>query len=387
MAGLHRGRYMSALQRKAQAGRQEHQSRAMSVAKALRLSMAKVADELFDMAISVIGVTQELHSSSTLEKALDETSLMVFLDGPKGRPGAATLCLNLVSALIQQQTTGRIAVQEPAARAMTSTDAALCAPLLDALIARASGIVEDENDHTLLSGYRYGACADGPRLLAMALEAPEYCVVRLTLDIAAGAHQGSLVFVLERPEAKPVQNEHVHESAVLSTASLDTAVQGLPAELAVVLCTLRMPASKLGTLSIGDQIPLPPDAFPEACVTTKNNQRLATGILGQVNGMRVLRISDPLPAGIPRGPTAHTDDVLDLEAVTPAFEDPPIVEVMEPVVNLPELDAPLDLPNMDDLPELSGLPDLPEIEMPSDSTGTLDLPELGALPELPKLEI
>ena len=50
---------MSVLQRKARAGNEERQARSMTVPKSLRVGLAKAGDDLFDMALAVIGVTLE----------------------------------------------------------------------------------------------------------------------------------------------------------------------------------------------------------------------------------------------------------------------------------------------------------------------------------------
>ena len=98
---------MSVLQRKAQVGKQEHQARAMTVPKALRVGLAKVADDAFDMALAVIGVTKETAAASVVLEDVGEETLLLLLDGVAGKVGGALLGSALVSALVQQQTTGR----------------------------------------------------------------------------------------------------------------------------------------------------------------------------------------------------------------------------------------------------------------------------------------
>ena len=142
---------MSVLQRKAQAGKQEHQARAMNVPKALRVSVAKIADEIFDMALVVIGISQERCEGDTIAEKLDDASLLMLLDGPGRSPGGAMVGPELVGAMIQQQTTGKVGKSAPEPRPLTSTDAALCAPLLDSLFTRAHGLLETDEDRDVLS--------------------------------------------------------------------------------------------------------------------------------------------------------------------------------------------------------------------------------------------
>ena len=163
-------RRMSVLQRKAQAGRQEHQARAMSVPKSLRLSIAKVANDLWDMAIAGIAIAMETREADALEPEFTPDSLLLLLDGPEGATGAAVVGRELVGALVQQQTIGRVSPQPMPERALTSTDAALCAPLLDAVFARAHSVLETDEDRRVLPRFKFGARCENARLLKLALE-------------------------------------------------------------------------------------------------------------------------------------------------------------------------------------------------------------------------
>ena len=59
---------------------------------------------------------------------------------------------------------------------MTTTDAALSAPLLDALFSRAHAFLETDADRAKLPLYKFGAKAENPRLFGLALEEAEYSV-------------------------------------------------------------------------------------------------------------------------------------------------------------------------------------------------------------------
>ena len=118
--------HISAIRRKTQVGLHEHRVRAMSVQKAFRVSVAKVADELYDMAMSAIGITLETREAEACADLFDPASLLILLDGPARRRGAVVLDPALVGAMIQQQTMGMVMpIPEGAEpRALTETDAA-----------------------------------------------------------------------------------------------------------------------------------------------------------------------------------------------------------------------------------------------------------------------
>ena len=71
----------SALVRKANVGREEHQARAMTLAKALRLTAAKVADDLLDMALAVIGLRTDRQGLDALSALFDPAGLLMLLEG------------------------------------------------------------------------------------------------------------------------------------------------------------------------------------------------------------------------------------------------------------------------------------------------------------------
>jgi flagellar motor switch/type III secretory pathway protein FliN len=393
---------MSALQRKAQAGRKEHQARAMTVPKALRLSIAKVADDLWEMALAVIGITLDRLPADALDGLFDENALLLLLDGPDGATGAAIVGQDLVNALIQQQTTGRVSPKASAARRMTGTDAALCAPLLDAVFARAHSMLETGEDRHQLPVYRFGARSENPRLLKMALEEAEYSALKITIDVASGAHQASVVLLLPVREAITLPKAKPDAPGALAAPSMEDLALSLPCELRAILCRIRVPVSKLGSLQPGMTLALPPDAFPSIQVETIAGRAVATGELGQLEGQRALRL-DHRPETAPRPQRRVSDQAgLDRPDVTrngPRGADapgliPPLEDVAQTIdmVDLPSLetmDAPseeegvqglpdLDLPDLDGLPDLSDIPnfdDLPDLDLD-------DLPDLGALPDL-----
>ncbi|MFC6584467.1 hypothetical protein [Sulfitobacter aestuariivivens] len=187
----HRTGAHPALRRKARAGLEERAARIVSLPKALRLTLARVADDLLDMAMAVIGIRREERTGDALEDLFDPSHLLMLLDGPQRRRAAIAFDPALVGGLIQQETMGRVAaLQDSDSRAMTDTDGAICAPLIDALLARAAPMIELPDEQGLIDGYAFGARVNDPRLMVMALEASHYQVLHLTVDLAGGASGG-----------------------------------------------------------------------------------------------------------------------------------------------------------------------------------------------------
>lgn len=339
------------LRRKAEVGRKEHQSRAMSVQKALRVCLAKVADQQLELAMSAIGITQGQASAEDLEKDIDPADLFVLLDGPTAFRGAAMLDSSLVTGLIQQQTMGRVSEDAGAGpRAMTATDAAMCAPFLDGLLAMAAPLPEMPDDRELLQGYSFGARAEDVRLLLMALEAPAYRIFKLTIDIALGRRQGRLILILPVPseeEALPPEGDDEPSTKHLSASTLGPAVMASQAELMVVLSQLNLTLAQVSEMAVGDTFSLESAAFDKAMVYTAEGRRLNSGTLGQVAGMRALRL-DHAP---------KRQDMPQRRASDRAAVDQPVVMPLDSnktvSTNVSEAVPLQDLPDMSDLPGLT----------------------------------
>lgn len=365
----------SVLRRKAQSGREVHQARAMSIPKALRLTVAKLADQMFNMAMSVIGVTREVVQGGGIGALFDQPALLTLLDGPDRRTGAAILDTVLVGGLIQQQTMGTVlpAPEGAEPRAMTPTDASLCAPFLDALIERAALLPEDEADRALIAGFRFGARAEDSRILQLALEAQEYEVIRLTLDLAGGKRQGSMALVFPLGK-KPVidlatADEPPGLTDVVPKPTLADIVMGLEAEVSVALTRLRLPLARLGGLNVGDTLDLGVSGLDNALVMNADGRLMSRGRLGLSNGFRAVQLAAEKPSG--QQPQRRASDRAQVDQ--PPFD----AHYTQDTIDMP---ASLDIGNdLSELPDLSEFSDLPDID------GLADLPDFGEMPDMSDL--
>ena len=396
------GQPTSILQRKTAQGKERHQARSVTLAKAMRISVAKVARDDLDLALQAIGIVVEDVDHEGALAQLNEGSLMCLMQGAGGRMGAAQLDPGVVDGLIQQQTMGRVLPQNGAARLMTATDAAMCAGLLDALFERAAQTVEDDADRLLLRGFSFGAHVGEARLAALALEAPDYRVIRLTVDLAKGTRQGDVTLIVPAlPEAAanvPTDGNVTDASSEASRAeNLTDVVMHLEADLTIELCQIRVPLEDLGKLKAGDQIALPLGTFPNVRIKAQSGKCLGTGVLGQLNGLRALQLDHAPHHDL--HPQRRADDAegLELPVVDQSAEEggastPPMIEespqaaplpdmtsldALPPAVEAPESDALSEPPALPDLPPLSDLPDLPDLD---------SLPDLADLDMLPDLK-
>ena len=149
------------VQRRARTAREAQAARTMSLARALRLTAAKQADQLMGLPLGTLSVTQRTLSAEDIPSRLEDASLMLLMDGAGDQVAAAILDPILVSGLIQQQTMGKVLAPPEGGetRSHTATDAALCAPFIESVLSRAATLPDVPEEGTLLQGYRFGVWA------------------------------------------------------------------------------------------------------------------------------------------------------------------------------------------------------------------------------------
>ncbi|SFS47253.1 Type III flagellar switch regulator (C-ring) FliN C-term [Sulfitobacter marinus] len=274
-----------------------YQSRTVSVLRALRLSMSKVGQDLFELPLAVLGATQDVVGNDACAEVFNEDQLMVLLDGPGGARGAAMVDAAFVGGLIQQQTMGEVQPfnADAPARIMTSTDASLIEPFLNTLLERAAPLPQTEDERRLMAGFKFGAKAQDLRLLMLALEADAYHILRLTLDMAQGSRQGELLFCLPVPKPPPKIAEPSFEEdddvvPEEGDKTLCENVLSLKADLIVSLTQLQLPIRTVGALEVGQVLELGHVSFSNAQVRTMEGRIVGHGVLGQREGMRAVRV-------------------------------------------------------------------------------------------------
>ncbi|WP_422025132.1 FliM/FliN family flagellar motor switch protein [Roseovarius sp.] len=360
----------SVIHRKAASAREDFDARAMSPSKALRLSLEKCGDRLFRLALTVGTLEQRRLTHAAVKEEVGADTLILLLDGQGGARGAALLDLQFAQALVEVQTMGRVRPGAAPDRPLTGTDAAIAAPLVDAMLTGFDDtLAEAETGHRPL-GFRFGDRVGDARGLLLALEAADYELFRLTVDIGGGARTGilSLILpaaVLARPE--PGSGE-AGEGAAFDLGQL--AMQ-MPVTLDAVLDRVQLSLAEVCALQPGMTLPVGTSAIGRTELVASGHVA-AQGRLGQMNGMRAVRLTG---AGEEAAPPRATPE----PALAPTPPDP------DPAPGFPDLSGLA----ASEPPTLTALPDLPDL--PATGGGLPDLPDLpgeggdGGLPDLPAL--
>lgn len=281
----------SGLRRKARIARDEHQARAMSPARALRLALEKTADKDLSLALSAASTDVAKVDHPGLIGLIPDNVMLILLDGPDGGTGVVAIDAPVLASLIEVQTMGQVLARPVPDRPLTRTDAALAAPLVDGMLARASRLLADHPDRHWACGYRFGAMIEDRRSLGLTLTAPDYHLFRLSLDIGPGTRAGEMLLALPlRPDPVKAAKD---ASQADPSRQLQARVLDAPVRLDAVLCRLSLPLSDIGALAVGDVLNLPADALREISIEGGGVRRLASASLGKLDGVRALRLHFP----------------------------------------------------------------------------------------------
>ncbi|MCF6234603.1 MAG: FliM/FliN family flagellar motor C-terminal domain-containing protein [Rhodobacteraceae bacterium] len=346
----------SVLQRKLAASDADR-GKGRSALRALRLALARAAKDLYDLPLAVIGAKQARIEQAAAEGFLADDRLLVLLDGAHGQAGAVSLDSACVTALTQQQTMGRVTGAMANSREFTSTDAALAEPLIEMLLSRAAALSDSVDDQRCLEGFRFGAIIEDVRSLMLVLDTKRYRVFDLTIDIAEGAMQGAICLVL--PDLPPGTDK---DGGPMQTGPrLDQGFGVIRADLTASIGRLRVPLAELSAMQPGDVLPLTRERLEETQLITICGKPVASGRLGQVNGLRAVRLNQPgglAGQGVSEDAGFAASATDEGGAVPLSLDTPGNVVADGETVDMPVTgDVALpDLPVLPDLPDLPGLP-------------------------------
>jgi len=371
----------SILRRKAADGRTEHQARAMTPNKALRLGLALAAEKGMDLALDVTDVRHVKLPHRAVEVTLDNESLLILLEGQNGEPGALAMDMQVMAGLVEFQTLGQVVPKPVTDRVPTKVDAALITPFLeDALMRYVRMLAEEGEAPYWLQHYKFGAMMQDTRTLSLAMTAQDYQMFVLDVKLERGKKTGTMALLF--PDVQVLVNEP-EEDAETDAEKFQNGVKEASTVLNAVVGKISLPIAQIQALQAGDTLPLSEEAMQNATLEALTGDEIAEVRIGQLNGMRAVCVPGPVGAAPAAAPSTELA-VLDM----PDMGMPDMGAPEMPAMDMPAMDMPgMDMPAMGGMDDIGG--DLPGMaEMPALDGGGLpdmggDLPDLGGdLPDL-----
>jgi len=290
---------VSVIHRKARAARDGSDARVMSPVKALRLSLARAADTMLNLALTVATVEQRRVSPAQVAETVPNEGLILLLDGAGGARGALALDAQMMAALIEVQTTGKVRPGAAPARRATRTDAAMVAPLVDAVLDGIDAEMAAGVEGYLPCGFRFGDRVEDRRALGLVLDAPDFDLFRVTADLGPGVRTGRLDLLVPARRPSPAKTGTRTDADAPNRALMSDVALGAPVVLDAVMARITLSLCDACALSVGQVVPLTPESLGAIHVTGAGAHLVAEARLGQLSGWRALRLVSSAAAPLP----------------------------------------------------------------------------------------
>jgi flagellar motor switch protein FliM len=261
-------------------------------ARILRQAVTRAADTAAGLPLVVLGVELVEAPLDDLTAALDPAQLLVMLGADAGPEGVAALCPDLRAALIEMQTAGRLSPLPPSPRDATTADFAMAEPFVLHLL---SALRADTGGHAIapsLAGVGVLGRFANPRAAALALPDGTYRVIRLSIDLGLPDRQAALLIglPLRSPPAAALAAPPADPGW---TVALTRAVMEAPCALQAVLHRKTLTLGQVEGFMIGQVLPLPGVTVASVRVEGPGGSHVGPGKLGQMGGMRAVRLGPP----------------------------------------------------------------------------------------------
>jgi flagellar motor switch protein FliM len=279
---------ISTLRRKLGATRPASEPEGTSPAGLLRKAVAKAGEDLHGLVAAVTGFGESRAGLGDIMEGLPEPALLMSLVSRDGRRGLAVADVQLVTALVEHLTTGRIVQGEAASRRPTRTDAVMVSDFLDRFLAEFDEGLAGLAAASPVSGFRYGALFAEPRMAQMSLAEVSYGVYRLRIDLGRGARTGEITLAFPASRApEPVAGAG---SAAEWNKELAACVMEAKATLWAVLHRFNVPLSAISHWKPGVLLEIPMESVTAVELEGLDGCVVATGKLGHVAADRAVRL-------------------------------------------------------------------------------------------------
>jgi flagellar motor switch protein FliM len=309
-------------------------------------------------------VVEEHVPLATALDGLPDHGLIAVLEDRDGARGLIALSHGTIDALVEVQTTGRVDARELPPRPVTRIDEALCRDFIDLSLAAFSRETERVEDRDWPRRMGFGSRIADRRQLSLLL--PDRLYHRMTAEFDLGEdgpRQGQAVLVLPRTQDPPPRATSPTGGQVTPEAwraAMEAAMAGAELRLDAVLLRTTRSLREVEALAPGDLIAFDASDLARVGLETPGGRTILRGRLGQMGGLRALRMAEaspvaqPMSAPAPQVPTAADAPPL------PATPDPGGALGFDPVAeSAGPPDAP-DLPAQGDAaePDATGDPGL-----------------------------
>ena len=294
---------ISAIRQKAGARRPPPEIPPATAAGAVGKALARAGVATAGLAINATNVTEDRVVLSALDGTTADHDLLAIAEGAASQFGLLIADPDLVAAVIEMQTVGRVLPAPAHPRTATRTDAAMCADFFDHVLegwerALTAAQLPVAN---LCKGFRFAVQMVDSRAVKMALPDIAYRRFQAALDLGDGGKQGKLTLLLPYDVVKSSDGTDT-AAGYEERREAPPIVLGARVELHAVLHRTRMSLDDVAGLTPGTTVMLTRVVLGTVVLEDMTGQVRATCRLGQAGGQRALRIG--------LDPSSQPDDLL-----------------------------------------------------------------------------
>lgn len=264
--------------------------------KSWRLAIARAARDQFNLPLEVTRLQLAAVSLAELLELPFAGGLISILQGPSDGIGLLVLSADVVAALIEVQTLGKVGLGPPEQRKPTRTDAAMIAPFLDAALIELEEELAEEADLVWASGFRYASFLDDPRPLGLLMEDVGYRLLQAEVSLGLGGRKGRIFMVLPAkgkgrlPALGSGPKVDTLVAAQSFTLDLAEQIEAAGVVLEAILGRISLPLHRVMALQVGEVIPLGRASIDKIQIAGLDGGAVTEGKLGQNRGMRAIRL-------------------------------------------------------------------------------------------------
>lgn len=232
--------------------------------------------------------------------------LTALMENHVGDVGLALVDPDLITALIEMQTIGKVTDRQAPPRDPTPVDGALVGPTLDRVLAGAANALAENGLRDPVTDYRFAMLSEAGAPPTLALADLLHACITIELKIEGGKRTGTLRLVVPDTGASAEQKAAGKTDWQMKIGS---AVLSSDVTIEARLGRVKMPIEDVTRLSEGDMLPLPVEDLHRIRLVVAQGDLAARGKLGQANGFRAVKI---LPEDDEEGDPVWSEDGLDL---------------------------------------------------------------------------
>jgi len=276
------------LRRKVATGRGPAAVAAPTPEKAWRLALGRAGRAKPGLGLRLTAFGMERATVARIAELAPEAALVATMAHAAGGTGALVVDAATRNALVEAETMGRLATAPQELRAPTRIDALIVGAFIDSVLVAFDELAAGLSIAPAVCGWRVGEMIAAPRILPLVVEDLPLRLFRMEFGFDDGARTGMALVALPMEAPKPVVAETLGEGF---TGDLERAVMAAPAEVRAVLARLSLPLEAVTGWVPGMLVPLPRGALGQVRLEDIDNVPVARGRLGQMNGMRAVRIA------------------------------------------------------------------------------------------------